>query len=418
MKRNTRFLLILALMLPAPEAAAQYSMAVLGVDMGGGPADRAECLANGLKRQVKQAPGFDLVPGKNLDEIKMVFGCFNEAAGCMAKAGESLQVEKLLWGRLEKARGGYTLSILMLDVKSARVEKSAREQISRSDLGQSCAAEVVSRLAVSLLFTRRATLTINVNVDGARVSVGPRFIGLSEGGRPIKRDMLPGAHNVQVTANGYQDWTHTVNVKAGEERVLEVALQPMAGAPITDPGVTPVVEPEKAEGEGSSNLGWKIAFWGSAAATVGMAIGLGVTGSQVLGLQEEKEDLVNSYRDRMGNPQALPPSHDDICSDPRNAPGGASLEDGEVADLQRICDDGQSKALATNVLIGTTIAVAALTGFLYYKAYIARSDEEEKSDEGDVEVEQTSAKKDRGLRWAVSPAAGPGGASLGFTMQF
>jgi len=318
---------------------------------------------------------------------------------------------------VKKARKGYSLNIIMLDVKSAKIEKSAREQVSRTDLRQSCAAEVVSRLAVSLLFTRRASLAIKVNVDGARVTVGPRFIGLSEVGRPIRRDMLPGSHKVAVTARGYQDWTHTVRIKAGEERMLDVALQPLAGgAPITDPGVTPVTPVETADEGGSSNIGWKVAFWGSAAVTVGMAIGLGVTGSQVLGLQEEKEDLVNAYRTRIGNRQALPPSHDDICGDPRNAPGGASLTDAEVNDLQGICDDGQSKALVTNVLIGTTIAAAALTGFLYYKAYISGGNKEK--DDGDVEVEQTSASKDRELRWAVSPAAGPGGASLGFTMQF
>ena len=407
MIRKARILLILGLLLPAPEAAAQYSMAVLGVDTGSGPANRAECLSNGLKRQVKRAPGFDLVPGKNLDEIKMVFGCFNEAAECMAKAGQSLQVEKLLWGRLEKVAGGYNLSVRLLDVTGAKIEKSVVEKISKADLKGSCAAEVISRLAMSILSTRRASLTIRVNVDGARITVGPRFIGLSEGPRALQSDLLPGTHNVQITAKDYQKWSQVVDIKAGEKKELNVMLQPLM-RPVENPGTTP---PGPAPAvERRSNLGWKIAFWTSAAATVGMAVGLGISGSQVLSLEQDKKDLVMKYRQRIGEREALPPTHPDVCSEPRKAPGGDRLTNSEVSALTDICDDGKGKALITNVLIGTTVAAAALAGFMYYKAYVSEPDEEQQED--------TLTGKDEGVRWAVTPAAGPGGASLGFTLEF
>ena len=407
MIRKARILLILGLLLPAPEAAAQYSMAVLGVDTGSGPANRAECLSNGLKRQVKRAPGFDLVPGKNLDEIKMVFGCFNEAAECMAKAGQSLQVEKLLWGRLEKVAGGYNLSVRLLDVTGAKIEKSVVEKISKADLKGSCAAEVISRLAMSILSTRRASLTIRVNVDGARITVGPRFIGLSEGPRALQSDLLPGTHNVQITAKDYQKWSQVVDIKAGEKKELNVMLQPLM-RPVENPGTTP---PGPAPAvERRSNLGWKIAFWTSAAATVGMAVGLGISGSQVLSLEQDKKDLVMKYRQRIGQREALPPSHGDVCSEPRKAPGGDQLTNSEVSALTDICDDGKGKALITNVLVGTTVAAAALAGFMYYKAYVSEPDEEQQED--------TLTGKDEGVRWAVTPAAGPGGASLGFTLEF
>ena len=409
MIKNMRLILILALLLPASEAAAQYSMAVLGVDTGSGPANRAECLANGLKRQVKRAPGFDLVPGKNLDEIKMVFGCFSEEPACMAKAGQSLQVEKLLWGRLEKVSGGYNFTLSMLDVTGAKMEKSVVEKISNADLKGSCAAEVVSRLAMSILSTRRASLSVRVNVDGARITVGPRFIGLSEGTQALVSNLLPGTHEVQIKAKGFLNWTQTVTIKAGETRELNVMLRPLATDVTQDPGAT-VVETAPPE-ERRTNLGWKIAFWTSAAATVGLAVGIGISGSEVLGLEQDKVDLVNAYRQRIGQREALPPSHGDICSEPDKAPGGGQLTKNQVSALTDICDSGKDQALITNVLIGTAVAAAALSGFMYYKAYVSEPDEEEQDD-------AVTTGKDEGVRWAVTPAAGPGGASLGFSMEF
>ncbi len=407
--RTIPLALAAAILLQAPQAAAQYSLAVLGVDPGAGPANRAACLFTGLKRQVKRAPGFDLVPGKNLDEIKLVFGCFNEAPKCMARAGKSLQVEKLLWGRVEARGDGLRLRLMLLDVGRARIEKTAAEAVTRRDLARSCAAEAVSRLATTLLATRRAGLAIRVNVPGARITVGPRFIGIAEASRQIKSELPPGTHLVQVKAKGYQNWEQQVTIAAGQQRTLDVELKSLQPAVADMPGTPPEVAPPSEE-EGTPNLGWKVAFWGSAAATVGLAIGMGVTGSQVLSAEKDKEELITEYRQKHNMREALPPSHGDVCSDPKNAPGGSKLTDDEVRDLQGICDRGKSKALVTNVLIGVTVATAALTGFLYYKAYASGSQEAAAVDDSQVEVEKVS--------WTLTPSAGLGGAGVGFELTF
>lgn len=410
--RTVRTTLALVILLHAPEAAAQYSLAVLGVDMGPGPANRAACMASTLKQQVKRAPGFDLVPGKNLDEIKLVFGCFNEAPGCLARAGKSLQVEKLLWGRIEAADGGYMLSLRLLDVGGARVEKVATETVTRKELARTCAAEALDRLTAKLLSTRRASLSIRVNIQGARVTVGPRFIGLSEGEALINSELPPGSHLVQVKAKGYRNWEEQVTLEAGEEKVLEVALQPLALATVDEPGAVtstdPVLPPTQ---EGSGTLGWKVAFWTSTAATVGLAIGMGITGAQVLSAEQDKEDLIGNYRQDHGRRDALPPSHEDVCTDPKSAPGGDLLSDGEVTELQDICDRGKSKALVTNVLIGATVAMAVVAGVMYYKAYVSSSDSEAPADE----TEQADGDQ---VTWSLTPRAGPDGAGVGVQLRF
>ncbi len=407
--RTVRFLLVMVFLLHAPEAAAQYSLAVLGVDMGPGPATRAECLSNGLKRQVKRAPGFDLVPGKNLDEIKLVFGCFSETPACMAKAGKSLQVEKLLWGRMKKTTGGFNLSLVLLDVASSKVEKSAVEMIAKGDLRRTCASETVSRLAMSILSTRRAGLSIRVNISGARVTVGPRFIGLTEGSKLVNSELLPGTHLVQVKAKGYGNWEEKVTLAAGEKKVLDVTLEPLANETLEQP-VIPIPLPTASQ-ERRTNMGWKIAFWTSAAATVGLAVGMGISGSEVLSSEKDKEDAVTKYRQRIGVREALPPSHGDVCTDPRKAPGGSQLTDSEVTEIQDICDRGQQKALVTNVLIGATVAMAALAGFMYYKAYVSNSAAEDPED-GNQTVEMEK------VTWSVTPSAGPEGAGLGLRLTF
>lgn len=402
------------LVLVPQDARAQYTLSVAGIDPGPAPTDRAACLGEHLRRQVSLAPGYDLIPGKDIDEIKLLFGCEDLAPECMAKAGQSMQVEKLLWGRLESGRSGYVLIVILLDVSSGRVEKSAEEPITRATLKSTCGAQAVTRLASGLLATRRSTLTVRVNVAGARVTVGPRFVGVTEDQDLALRDLLPGTHLVQVKRQGYRTFEERITLRPGEERVLNVALDPEGGtlAAATPADGAPGTPPPPPRGK----LGWKVAFWTSAVATVGLAVGLGVSGAKVMSLEADKENLIREYRSRIRSEDALPKESSDICGNPQQSPGGDKLNESEVSRLNDICSDGKNMALTTNVLIGVTAGVAVLSGIFYYMAYISK---EAPAPAPPVEAARSRRGSETSkVQWQVSPSLGPEGAGLGFQLAF
>src|SRR6185503_7099121 len=90
------------------------SVAVLGIEAVDVPDALAQQLSESLRQRLAATAGIRLLPGKDLIEIKMIFGCDGEVPACMAQAGKSLGVDKLLYGSLKKAgRGGTHLNVTL-----------------------------------------------------------------------------------------------------------------------------------------------------------------------------------------------------------------------------------------------------------------------------------------------------------------
>src|SRR5215467_15778701 len=108
--RRAAALLAFACSLGAAQLAqAQTTVAVLGLE----PQDGAEALAKELTESLRQRTaamrGFQLAGQKDLVEIKLVFGCVDEAPSCMAAAGKTLGAHKMLFGTVKKAGNGYRI---------------------------------------------------------------------------------------------------------------------------------------------------------------------------------------------------------------------------------------------------------------------------------------------------------------------
>jgi hypothetical protein len=410
--RKMAMSLALALsILHASAADAQTPVAVLGVEAVDAPLNMANLLALALQNRVRQTSGYKLVAGKELEEIKLVFGCVDEKPTCMAKAGRSLNASKLTWGSLKKTAAGYNLTIKWLDVDGARIEKFVSENIGRKELSQGEATQVIARLTRSFLVSSSGMIKVSCSEEGAQVSLGARVVATTEADAILLRDVPAGTHLVRITKEGYQPWTQQVMVQGGETTEVDAELVEVEGGTTPIPPTTPTKKP--------SNTGWKVAFWTGAAVTVGLAVGFGITGSKVLTAKEDKEDAIGKYRDQSnlgedGNPLCPGPdchkafSGDDACDDLENHP--------RAADVKDACDQGDKYATITNALIASTLVVAAVSGYLYYKAYISRPSAEEKpSDADDADTARPEPVKPT---WMVSPTVGPHGAGFGFEMKF
>jgi hypothetical protein len=408
MRRTAALAAALALCLVSTAVNAQTAVAVLGVEAVDAPVNSTALLANALKNRVRKTSGFKLVAGKDLDEIKLVFGCVDEKPTCMARAGKSLQAVKLVWGSLKKVSGGFNLTIKWLDVPRARVEKFVSENIGAQRVNEARAEAIVARLTGSFLVSSNGTIKISSNVSGAQVMLGPRVIGQTDTGAVVLRDVPSGTHLVRVTKDGYRPWTQQVMVRGGETTELEAELEPIkAGDTI------PIPPPPKPSG----NTGWKIAFWTGAAVTVGLAVGMGVTGAKVMSLEDDKEDEILVYRGKTGETSHFNAGTEDVCS------ATPEIDTVEAAGLKTICENGQTNATIANVLLGGMLAVAALSGYFYYKAYIDEPSSASPDEDSGDEAEEESAAARRSIessavRWNVTSSAGPQGAGLGLNLQF
>ena len=73
--------------------------------------------------------GYQLLQGKDLVEVKLVFACPDDAPACMSQAGKSLGADKVIFGNVKKAGDDYQVTLKLLDVSRAVVESFTAETV-------------------------------------------------------------------------------------------------------------------------------------------------------------------------------------------------------------------------------------------------------------------------------------------------
>ncbi|MCA9664430.1 MAG: PEGA domain-containing protein [Myxococcales bacterium] len=390
-------LLILTLFAPAPASAQSViKVAVLGIETVNAPAIHASNLATALKTRVQQTPGYKLVPGKALDEIKLVFGCVGEKPECMAKVGRTLAADKLLWGKLAKARGGFKVTVHYLDVKSATMVKTVEQKARSAELKS--ADELAANLTKSFLVASQGTIKLDCAVNGAQVLLGAKVKGTCDGTPLLLTGVPAGTHIVQVRKDNYRTWVKRVNVAAGATVAMQVRLEVIKG----QPDVTP--PPPTGEAKKPSRTGWKVAFWTSAAITVGLGVGIAVAGVSVFSIEDEKKAEITNVIGKGGlDATTLKDLQEGNACD---AATRASL--GPLSD---ICSRGKTRATIVNALIGAVAVTGILSGYFLYRAYI-KADEVPSTD-GDG-----SSTSSRRPPVRVQGGFGPDGVQLGVSVDF
>src|SRR6185312_9305210 len=166
-------------------AAPDVSVAVLGLEPVDVPEPLAQQLTDALRQRASSTSGVRTVQGKDLIEVKMVFGCDGELPACMAQAGKTLGADKLLYGTVKKggSKNTVTVALKLLDVKTAVVEKFVNDTVQKRELA--AAAKWFGQL---LEVEAKPTLTVTSDPSGASVTVD----GQGYGRTPVTlRDLSP-----------------------------------------------------------------------------------------------------------------------------------------------------------------------------------------------------------------------------------
>ena len=271
-------------------AMAKDTIAVLGlevVDPTGTPTVQdtqvAKDLTEGLRARAKAGTGpYQLAAGsdKELADVKLLNSC-DEGVQCMAAIGNQMGAAVLMYGKLEKQKGAYQVTMKLLDVRRKALEKSSTDIIPVSQAGSSTelqgwAKKIYGKLtgetstgivAVRLKNADHGTILINGEEKGNITNGSGQVSGLSEG-----------KYKLAVESEGYHRWEKDVTVSAGQTTNVPVDLEKSTETVIGPPPPPP---PGGGGPEEHENHLWRNVAIGGGVATVGLGAGFAIYWSKL-----------------------------------------------------------------------------------------------------------------------------------------
>ena len=371
-----------AVFLSAGQALAEeHNVAVLGIEAGDGvPEAVATAVTDALRQRMSLTPGYRLVQGRDLVEVKLVFSCPDEAPPCMAQAAKSLGASRLLFGSLQKAGGdAFNLTIKFFDSQKEVVESWTSDQFDRSQASAASLRGPAQKWIATLTGqSLPGTLRIQGNVLGAQVSldnvgmgvIGPTGLGIS--------GVAAGKHEIVVEKPGYLPAKKTITLGSGESRDVTFEMVPesrpgaVEGAATTAAEAGPVTTieplpyPETPSSSSDRRIGTKVAAWltlagGLAGIVVGVRYSL---------LINKANNNLDKYRRFDCVPQNIDLGYG--C-DNRNVPAKEALSPEEWQWMQDTKDSAQRYESYQWIGYGVGGALLATSAVLFYRGYVSSS---------------------------------------------
>ena len=390
----------------ARSAHGKPKVAILGLEVTGqGATDQkairaADELTKELRREAQRDSGpYDLAPNSNktLLDIKMLSECSDEGLKCMSEIGEQMGAERLIYGKLERKKGGYEISLKLLNTETRKSEGTTSVVIPLSEIPGGLARRARSLYGKLVGAPEEGGLEITSNAERGTVFVdGEIKTSLSAGSARVS-GLSAGSHTVAIEADGYERFETDVSVGAGDTESLRASLVPLGG------------EEDGVDGDGRPGSGWRIAFWsGVVAAGVGGG-GWAYSGLQVLSAQDDVDSRSGDFTDVPDiDEKPADMKHEDACVAFR-----AHFGDGADNPLKDACDRGENHQKLVNYLwVPVTIGAAVFSGFAYYKGYVQPKR---------VTSERAARRNRRRAKqrnFVVVPALGPDLIGAGLGIQF
>jgi len=388
--------------LGAPHSAhaeADSATAVLGLEaLDGAPDNVATEITDALRQRVASTHGFQLVQGKDLVEVKLVFSCPDEGPACMAQAAKSMGATKLIYGNVKRAGADYQISLKLLDVNRAAVDQWVSESVARRK-AEPTVFHALAPAWLSKLTGKGAggTLQVRANVQGAAVSLDGTHVGMTGPQAVAIPDVAPGRHEVSVEKSGYTTAKQEFSLAAGQSLPLSLSLSSMSvdvGAGAPPPAETaPVIVRKPQESEepprdvASSNHSLtRAAFWVAVVGTAGALSGGLYFAKQV---QQINADL-DQYR-RI--PCTTSPTG--LCGTNGDPKMPRSTADNLIVNSKT--SQGHQAQVLEEVLLISAVPLAIASGYFLYKGYL------------DSSGEAQPASASRGLRIFPTASASAGG---------
>jgi hypothetical protein len=362
-------------------AGDTITVAVLGIEASEGvPDSMALGVTEALRQRMSVLPGYHLIQGRDLVEVKLVFSCPDEAPACMSQAAKSLGASRLVFGSIKKAGpDSFDVTLKLFDAEKAVVESWTADQLSRAQSsGPALRAPVQKWIATLTGEALPGKLHLQGGVVGAAVAVDGVAAGVMGSGGLTIANVAAGKHEIVVTKPGYQPANKSVILASGDSRGVAIELAPEGPVPIpaaTASAETPAVEPaaqptETAREELTSGgrIGQKVTAWLALAGGL-TGIGLGIYFSALVVDANGKLDPLRRF------PCApAPPVSSGYC----NSKG---VQDTSPTDFPKATTDWitRTKSAASDdqiyqwVSYGIGTALLATSAVFFYYGYLSHS---------------------------------------------
>ncbi|HSY41785.1 MAG TPA: PEGA domain-containing protein, partial [Polyangia bacterium] len=291
---------------PAARAAAADGAtptAVLGFEpLEGVPDTLAADITDALRQRVAATKEYQLLQGKDLVEVKLIFACSDEAPACLSQAGKSLGASKLIFGNVKKTGGDFMVTLKLLDVSRAVVESFTTDTVPGGRANATALRQLAPIWLAKLSGKGNGTITVRANFVGAAVSLDGTRVGVTGTAPVVVSDVSPGKHEVSVEKSGYTTTKQEFTLAAGQSLPLTLDLSPVS-VEVPKPQGHAEGQGQGAqlgggssgEGEGSAGNGHQAARAGFWVAVVGTAASAGLAVKYGLDVRDINQQL-DQYR--------------------------------------------------------------------------------------------------------------------------
>jgi hypothetical protein len=363
---------------PAARVAAAEAIptAVLGFEpLEGVPDTLAADVTDALRQRVAATKEYQLLQGKDLVEVKLVFACPDEAPACLSQAGKSLGASKLIFGNVKKTGADFQVTVKLLDVNRAVVESFTTDTVSGGKANATALRQLAPIWLAKLSGKGSGTISVRANFAGAAVSLDGTKVGVTGTAPVVISDVSPGKHEVAVEKSGYTTTKQEFTLASGQTLPLSLTLSPVsvevARPEARKAGEGGGKEPPADDSEGPSltRTGFWVALVGTLA-SAGLALKFGLNVRDI-------NSKLDQYR-RFDCPGAAAGSLGcDVHS--MMAP---PLTTEQLQQSHSLTDEGNKDQLLQWVFVGLTGAFAIAGGVLLYKGYLSSEGTQSASNHG------------------------------------
>ena len=367
------FVLLASVLALAPLARAAAAegptpTAVLGFEpLEGVPEALAADITDALRQRVAATKEYQLLQGKDLVEVKLVFACPDEAPACLSQAGKSLGASKLIFGNVKKTGGDFMVTLKLLDVSRAVVESFTTDTVPGGRANATALRQLAPIWLAKLSGKGNGTITVRANFVGAAVSLDGTRVGITGTAPVVISDVSPGKHEVSVEKSGYTTTKQEFTLAAGQSLPLTLDLSPVS-VEVAKPqagssrGAQPAGGAQWGDAEAPSNShqAARAGFW---VAVVGTAASAGLAVKYGLDVRDINQQLDQYRRFTCST------SSTGLCdSQGRQA---SPLSASDKAAVTSKTDQGNRDQTLQWVFVGVGGAFAVAGGYLLYKGYLA-----------------------------------------------
>jgi hypothetical protein len=392
---GTVLLILSTLAAPRVAAAEAIPTAVLGFEpLEGVPEPLAAEVTDALRQRVAATKEYQLLQGKDLVEVKLVFACPDEAPACLSQAGKSLGASKLIFGNVKKTGADYQVTVKLLDVSRAVVESFTTDTVSGGKANATALRQLAPVWLAKLSGKGSGTISVRANFAGAAVSLDGTKVGVTGTAPVVISEVSPGKHEVAVEKSGYTTTKQEFTLAAGQSLPLTLDLSPVSvevprpehGGAAAHQAAGGGENPGESQGGAGSRAGARVGFWVAVAGTI-------ASGALALKFGLDVKDInqqLDQYRRFTCTSSAT-----GLC-DNQGQPA-APLTADQKTTVATKTDTGNRDQTLQWVFVGVGGAFAVAGGYLLYKGYLASEGSGQSASNHGLRIFPTATASSRGI---------------------